>query len=342
MKPSKRTCAPSSAAIYVRRSTEEHQEASLETQRSEALRYCQAKGWHVSDDHVFVDDAVSRAEFKKRPGLIRLLNASRDGLFAHVVTRDETRLGGDVNRTGLVIQDLADAGVQLVYYFTDEVVSVEGAVDKFLVAARNFASELEREKISQRTHEHLLKKAREGLPAGGLAYGYLIENEPKKHYVVHPIEAEIVRRIFRMYADGDGQRTIAGRLNEEGIPSPRQGKRGTGSWSPSAVRAILKSPRYMGTGTYNRTQKLYRGGTKIREARPHKAHVSYPTPVVVDADLWAAVEARFAGNARFGRVRSTKGAKPRHLLSGIGRCAECGVKWTPIFGPGDKVDPAQR
>jgi DNA invertase Pin-like site-specific DNA recombinase len=34
-----------------------------------------------------------------------------------------------------------------------------------LVAARNFASELEREKISQRTHENLLKKAKDGKPA---------------------------------------------------------------------------------------------------------------------------------------------------------------------------------
>src|SRR4051812_17167793 len=95
-------------ALYLRRSTEEHQEESLETQRAGATQYALARGWIVLCE--FVDDAVSRAEFKKRPGLIRMLNAAKDREFELVVTRDETRIGGDVNRTGLVIQDLADCG----------------------------------------------------------------------------------------------------------------------------------------------------------------------------------------------------------------------------------------
>ena len=42
----------------------------METQLGEAGRYCEAKGWAVSEEHVFIDDGISRAEFKKRPGLI--------------------------------------------------------------------------------------------------------------------------------------------------------------------------------------------------------------------------------------------------------------------------------
>jgi site-specific DNA recombinase len=38
--------------------------------------------------------------------------------------------------------------------------------------ALNFGAELEREKISQRTHEHLLVKARRGLNVGGRVFGY--------------------------------------------------------------------------------------------------------------------------------------------------------------------------
>ena len=60
------------AAIYARRSTDEHQEASLDVQREEALRFAASKGWSVAAEHVFLEDAVSRAEFKKRPALIAL------------------------------------------------------------------------------------------------------------------------------------------------------------------------------------------------------------------------------------------------------------------------------
>ena len=146
--------------------------ASLEVQVGEARRYIAARGWTLDPDHVFIDDAISRAEFKKRPGLLALLNGAGSRTFDVVVARDESRIGGDTYRTGIVIQDLLDHGVRLFYYFTDEGVRLDGAVEKFLVAARAFASELEREKTFQRTHEHLMTKARRGLNVGGRVYGY--------------------------------------------------------------------------------------------------------------------------------------------------------------------------
>jgi len=99
-----------------------------------------------------------------------MLNAAAEGAFDVVVTRDETRLGGDVNRTGLLIQDLLDHDVQLFYYFTGERVTLDDAMAKVMMALRNFSSELEREKISQRTREHLMTKARRGLNTGGRSY----------------------------------------------------------------------------------------------------------------------------------------------------------------------------
>ena len=59
---------PMRASIYARRSTDEHQAASLDVQIGKAKALDAAKGWSIEDRHLFVDDAVSRAEFKKRPG----------------------------------------------------------------------------------------------------------------------------------------------------------------------------------------------------------------------------------------------------------------------------------
>jgi hypothetical protein len=55
------------AAIYAHRSTDEHQAASLDVQVEEARRFITSQGWAFAGD--FLEDAVSRAEFKKRPSL---------------------------------------------------------------------------------------------------------------------------------------------------------------------------------------------------------------------------------------------------------------------------------
>ena len=83
------------AAIYARRSTE-HQEASIPVQLEEARGYIALNGWALVEEHVYVDDALSRAEYKKRPQLYAMLNEAekRDRGFDVIVLRDVDRLGG--------------------------------------------------------------------------------------------------------------------------------------------------------------------------------------------------------------------------------------------------------
>lgn len=319
-------------ALYLRRSTDEHQMASLDVQREEALRYITANGGIVAPEHVFVDDAVSRAEFKKRPGLIALLNGAEAGAFDAVITRDESRLGGDTFRCGLVVQSILESDVELRYYYTDEKVSLSSAVDKFLVAARGFAAELEREKTSQRTHEHLLTKARRGLVVGGRVYGYKNvevkagEQRVRVEYEIDNGEAGIVREMFARYARGEGLRTIVKELNARRVPPPRAGKRGTGSWATSAVWAMLRRERYRGVIVWNQQEKTYRKGTKVRIPRDPKDWVRIDVPHlrIVDDDMWFAAQAQMRPYAPREMRHKGGGRPPRHLLSGFARCGECG------------------
>ena len=322
------------AAIYVRRSTEEHQIASLEVQTGEARRYIAAKGWTIADEHVYPDDAISRAEFKKRPGLISLLVAAERKAFDVVVCRDETRLGGDTYRTGIVIQDLLDAGAKLVYYFTDEEVSLDTAIDKFLVAARSFASELEREKIAGRTLEHLQTKARRGLNVGGRVYGYDNievkegERRVRVEYRVNEDQASIVREIFTRHVAGDGLKKIAKDLNARGVLSPRGG-----GWCIGAIQPMLTRERYCGVLVWGKRAKTYRGGTKVRVARPANewTRIEVPELRIISDDLWAAVQAKRSRRQSFGRTRGG-GNTPRYMLSGIGRCGDCGGPMQAVNG----------
>ena len=315
------------AAIYARRSTEEHQAESLETQLDGARRFIGSQPWQLDEGHIFIDSGVSRAEFVKRPGLIAMLRAIEDGDIDVVVCRDETRLGGDTFLTGQLIGTIREHA-RLFYYFTAEEVVIDGALSKVMVSLRNFASELEREKISQRTREHLDRKARRGLVAGGKVYGYTNQPAPEGHgkvRVIDPAQRDIVHEIFKRYAAGEGLRGIAHSLNARKVPPPRDRE-----WMHTAVRSILLRPLYIGRIEWGHTHKSYRGGTKVR-TRQHnceKVIVDAPHLRIVDDELWAAVQHRFTN-----RLRKSKGGRPAtYLMSGVLRCAACGGAMTALNG----------
>lgn len=327
------------AAFYLRRSTEEHQQESLDTQRSEAERFIKEKGWSLDPDSVFIDDAISRGEFVKRPGIISALNAAGARRFDVLVTRDETRLGGDMLRTGLLVQDFIDSGVKLIFYATGEEVRVDDATQKFVLAAKNYASELEREKTSQRTAEALMVKARKGLNVGGRVFGYdnvEVREGERRHveYRINEEQAEVVRDIFGRFAGGKGVRGICKTLNDAKVLSPRAGKRGSDRWKPSCVWSMLRNDRYRGVILRNKLKKTYRRGTKVRVARPSTEwlRIDVPTLRVVDEDLWSAVAAKIEKNKRLTGRKGPKGQPPKHLLSSIARCGVCGGAMQAVNG----------
>lgn len=158
------------AAIYARRSTTEHQATSLDVQVEEARRWCAARGWEVVSE--YREDGVSRADFTNRPALGRLLADAERELFGAVVIRDETRLGGDLYRTGALLQELHDQRVEVWHYATGERVSFDSPELKLMAAVKLYAAEVERLKLSGRVREGLENRARKGLNVGGRVYGY--------------------------------------------------------------------------------------------------------------------------------------------------------------------------
>ena len=318
-------------AIYARRSTEEHQVASLDVQIDEAARYITRKGWTLESDHVYRDDAVSRAEFKKRPGLIAMLNALQSKAFDAIVLRDDTRLGGDMHRTGLVVQDIVEHGVRLFCYFEDAEIKADGATDKIMMALRGFAAELEREKIAGRTREHLMTKARRGLNTGGRCFGYdnvpIVEGGRRVavDYAINPAEAAVVREVFELRATGEGYRAIAKALNRRGVAAPKAGRRGSGSWAPTMIREVLLRERYAGVLVWGKAAKAYRGGTKVRLAQPDEEciRVERPELRIIPDELWKATRGRVRVKKQAWRAGAA-GPLPKYLLSGLARCAECG------------------
>jgi len=349
-------------AIYARKSdednrTEDHKSTARQIENS--TRYVEQRGGAVLADQVFVDEDVSGAEFRNRPGLLPLLNAVENGRsFNALVMSDRDRLGREQFRRSMVLQQIRDAGVRIFAYLDDEEIRLDDATEKLMESVKGYAAEMERERARLRARDAAERKARQGHVTGGETYGY--ENVPIKagrevprgqphDYVTRRIredQAQVVRAIFTAYAAGWGMTKIAKALNAapgaadlnqqffggQRVPPPR--KR-TGSWSPGMVRELLYRRAYHGEVVWGKTTRVDREGRAGVIARCGAERlVVVPDPdlqIVPDA-LWDAVQQRLAAvNATY--LRDSRGklwAKPdcgrtgRYLLTGLATCGRCG------------------
>jgi site-specific DNA recombinase len=340
--------------LYVRKSTEQSgvaDEAKSVTRQIEHARaYAVRKGWTVDDRYVYVDDGVSGAEFVKRPGFARLMNALKPRApFDVLIMSEESRLGREQVETAYALKQLTRAGVRVWLYLDDRELLLETPTDKLLMSVTAFADELERERARQRTYDALVQKARSGYATGGRVFGYdnhdvTVEADgarAKRSHVIGVVnadEAAIVRRIFELAASGMGLRKIAITLNDARALAPLPRRKGRSqSWAPSSVREILHRDLYRGVIVWGRTRKRDRWGVKKETARPRDEwlRVDAPELRIVADELWNAAHGRL-DTARRAYRRSTRGVLhgraqtgfavgAKYLLSGLARCGLCGA-----------------
>jgi DNA invertase Pin-like site-specific DNA recombinase len=103
-------------AAYLRKSNPDEGKPdefrSIERQKAACLAFAETRGWRVG--HVFEDDGIGGAEFDRRPGLVRLLNALNPRPpFDALVVYDRDRLGREAIEVPYVIKQLIRSGVRV-------------------------------------------------------------------------------------------------------------------------------------------------------------------------------------------------------------------------------------
>src|SRR5713101_3419038 len=103
------------AAIYARKSTEQSgvndEEKSVTRQIEHAKAYVARKGWTVAEEHIYVDDGVYGAEFVRRQGFLRLMNALKPRpLFQVLIMSEESRLGREAIQVSYAFKQIIDSG----------------------------------------------------------------------------------------------------------------------------------------------------------------------------------------------------------------------------------------
>ena len=331
------------AAIYARKSTDQSGVAdeakSVTRQIEHATAYAQQKGWTVADAHVYVDDGISGAEFAKRPGFLRLMNALKPRPpFDVLIMSEESRLGREQIETAYALKQITTSGVRVFYYLDDRERTLDSPTDKIMQSLTAFADELEREKARQRVHDAMTRKARAGHVTGGRCFGYdnvRIDGHVERR--INEKEAAVIRRIFALCAAGTGYTKIAKVLNAEGALSPRPQQGRPAGWAPSSVKEVIDRRLYVGEVTWNKTRKRNQWGQHQSSDRPESEWLrrSMPELRIVSDAAWNTAHARLDGIRK--RLRDVRGdagyrrdVESKYLLSGFARCAVCGASFYPL------------
>ena len=337
-------------ATYARKSTEQRVAAeakSITRQAENARKFAVERGWTVTAE--FSDDAISGAEFERRPGLQAMIAAAERREFSVLVVSELKTLGREQLETPYLVKRLALAGVMIWTYMDGRCRTPKNQAEKLGLAIDAYSDEAYRTGTAERMKEGHAKHVDLGHVVGGRLYGYKnthvyqgvdSQGNPVRTHVVrekHPEEEAVVVRIFELYAAGSGLKMIARALTRDHVAPPRytphEGLTALGAWAPSTVRAVLDREEYRGVTLWNRSRKRDDWGQKNVTPRPSAEHKRRDRPDlrVVTDELWARVRARradvearavrFAGGRLAGRPK--RGGE-RNLLAGLGTCGSCG------------------
>ena len=333
------------AVIYVRYSSENQREASLEDQERLCRERAKSESWSV--EHVYRDRALSGSS-SLRPGYQALMAAARKGDFEVVVAEALDRLSRDQEDVAALYKRLRFAGVRIVTL-------AEGEVSELHVGLKGTMNALFLRDLAAKTHRGLRGRVEAGLSGGGNAYGYQVVRRIGQDGTavtgerqIDVDQARVIERIFNSYAAGVSPKKIALALNKDGIAGPRGGQ-----WSPSTINGnrrrgtgILNNELYVGRMAWNRLRYVKDPETGLRRSRARSDSELVVTDVpelrIVDQKLWEAVKTRQATlEATHPQVDTDASRldepapfwskqRPRYLFSGLMRCGVCGGGFSKI------------
>ena len=304
------------AAIYIRVSTsaQEDEGTSLDTQEVRCRAYADEHDYQIADVY---RDVFTGAQYRERPGLSALREQVRAGAVDVVLAYALDRLSRNQAHLAILAEEAEDHGARLAFVTED---FEDSAVGRFIRSAKGFAAEIEREKIGERTVRGRLARIQSGKLLAGPRplYGYRWRSEERGAYDVDPVTGPVVRRIFGEAVSGTPLRTIARRLSEAGIPTPRGGA----VWYATSVHGILRHPSYSGTAHAWAWRATGETTTRSFDAEQAIPLPEGTIPPLVDQTAWAAVQERLARNKLESR-RNASDPEGSLLRAGIARCGYC-------------------
>lgn len=297
---------------------------SVTSQLERGRNYAAREGVHIVAEIRDDNRSASRGS-KERPGFVQVREYISRSEIDLLILWEVSRSSRDLEEFMGLINACADNSVQIV---------VSGSrydprrVDEWLpLVIGGVFAEAEARRIKQRNLDSVKTNAARRTPHGRLPYGFRREYDPNTGVLVRQTpfqedgatltpEAQVLADAVLAILNGVTLRAICRDLNARGVPSPRKPNKRTlaenpdgvvTTWNPQSLRQLLLNPTI--------------AGRRIHQGQDIGPAAWDP---IVDYGTWLRLRAILTDPARL-TISVPRGPEPRHLLSGIAKCGECGA-----------------
>ena len=287
---------------------------------------------------VFYEDRDrSGYTFEQREGY----QAMRRELMAHrldiLVVKDFSRFSRRNSRGLVELEDLRDAGVRIISI--GDGIDFPNDDDWLKIQFQFLLNEMPVTDTSRKVKSVIRRRQADGKWICAAPYGYIVNKQ--QQFEVVPTEAEIVRRIYRLYIDGWGYKRIANSLTGDGIPTPRMTERERkiaegedyrrsvkSAWSIVTIQTILDNDFYIGTLRQGKYQRAKINGRDVRRDETEQIVIENHHQPIIDYRTFATVRSLREKRAKY----NYRGVKINdNVYSGFLECGDCGA---PMFALG--------
>jgi DNA invertase Pin-like site-specific DNA recombinase len=289
------------AVLYARVSKLDRKEdASTLTQEAACRAKAERDGFYVPPEWCFRESFSGFESLSERPKLAEFRAAAADPRVKAAYCYVPDRLARDTADLLTVVRGLRKDGAEPKFAQIDLLPGIQGEVQ---LITYGLGGTLEWANIKERADRgrNTIYGAGKWLGTGRVRYGYVWDKKTRTRSA-HPVHADIVRRIFEEAAAEMSPRSIAARLNAEGIAPPFRKR-----WVEDNVRRIIRCVTYKGVCVGRSTQATGRrrpNGSYIQVARPVEERAVLQdarTDALVSPELWAKANALVSSRRSGGR-----------------------------------------
>jgi Site-specific recombinases, DNA invertase Pin homologs len=281
----------------------------------------------------FYDDGVSGTTFERKGFKEMIAEIENDNVSA-VIVKDMSRLGRDYLGVGYYTEVFFRQKNVRFIAVSNNIDSENGESSEF-APFLNIMSEWYARDTSRKIKATWKNKGESGKRLTGSAiYGYFKDPNDKENWLVDPVAAKVIKRIFSLTIDGKGPYQIAKILENDCIENPSSylQKLGFGTnknrviknlyaWSPITVSYIISKPEYCGhTVNFRYTKPSYKDKKQTKNPKENWLIFRDTHEAIIDEKTWELAQKSRTVKRR---TDTTGVANP---LTGLLYCADCGKR----------------
>ncbi|MBQ8163673.1 MAG: recombinase family protein [Clostridia bacterium] len=301
------------AVAYARYSSDRQQESSITVQLAAIRKFCQEH--NITLIHEYVDEAQTGTN-ARRKHFQQMIEDAKERKFRLVIVHRMDRWARNVDDARHYKKLLLSYGIKMASAIEGFNESPEG---EFFELMSMGMAELYSKKLSREAVAGKLANARECRIHGGVPLlGYKVKG---KYYVIDENDAEIVKIIFDMVANGSSYRNI-----KEYLISNNYVRSNGEGFETLHIHDLLINRKYIGEYVYNRSCKADNLGRRNHHQNKDETEIiRIPNgmPRIIDDETFFKVQEILNRRKRLPNYRTTKKEK-KYLFSGLVRCSNCG------------------